>query len=173
MVYVRERIRARRKELGLSAEAVAELVGVSPATIYRYESADILNMGIDKIEPIAKALKTTPAYIMGWDLSFDYSLDMNEKIRMLRKKYNLTLEEVGNFVGVGKSTVRKWENGDIANMRRDKIAKLAKVLNTTPVYLMGWDSELSNDESDILNAYRFASEKGRHMAMGILISNQE
>lgn len=42
-------------------------------------------------------------------------------------------------MGVGKSTVRKWENGDIANMRRDKIAKLAIALHTTPAYLLGWE----------------------------------
>ncbi len=61
-----KRIKDRRKELGLNAETVAEKIGVSPATIYRYESADILNMGIDKVELIAEALYTTPAYLMGW-----------------------------------------------------------------------------------------------------------
>lgn len=66
-------------------------------------------------------------------------MEMNEKIHMLRKQLGLTLEDVGNLVGVGKSTVRKWENGDIANMRRDKIAKLAAALHTSPAYLMGWD----------------------------------
>lgn len=62
-----ERIKQRRKELGLSAEEVAEKMKVSAATVYRYESSDILNMGIDKLELIAKALKTTPAYLMGWE----------------------------------------------------------------------------------------------------------
>ena len=62
-----ERIKHRRKTLGLSAEEVAEKMGVSAATVYRYESSDILNMGIDKLELIAKALKTTPAAIMGWE----------------------------------------------------------------------------------------------------------
>ena len=66
---------------------------------------------------------------------------MNEKIKQLRSEKGLTLEEVGNFVGVGKSTVRKWENGMIENMRSDKIARLATVLGTTPAYLMGWDDE--------------------------------
>ena len=61
-----KRSKDRRKELGLSAEIVAEKIGVSPATIYRYESAEIMNMGIDKIELIAHALYTTPAYLMGW-----------------------------------------------------------------------------------------------------------
>ena len=65
--------------------------------------------------------------------------DMAKRIRELRLSQNLTLEEVANVVGVGKSTVRKWETGMIENMRRDKIASLAKALGTTPAYLMGWD----------------------------------
>ena len=68
-------------------------------------------------------------------------MNMNEKIKYLRKANGLTLEQVGNIVGVGKSTVRKWETGQIANMGRDKIAKLAVALNTTPAYLMGWTEE--------------------------------
>ena len=66
-VDIGERIKRRRKELGLSAEQVAERLGVSPATIYRYESNDIVNMRIDKLEPIAKVLRTTPAHLMGWE----------------------------------------------------------------------------------------------------------
>ena len=66
-------------------------------------------------------------------------MDMSEKIKNLRSERNLTLEQVGDFVGVGKSTVRKWEQGMIKNMRRDKISKLAQALQTTPAYLMGWD----------------------------------
>lgn len=64
---------------------------------------------------------------------------MADKIKQLRSQHNLTLEQVAQEVGVGKSTVRKWENGMIANMRRDKIAALAKALHTTPGYLMGWE----------------------------------
>lgn len=79
-------------------------------------------------------------------------MEMNEKIRMLRKQHGLTLEEVGNAVGVGKSTVRKWESGDIANMRRDKIAKLAEALHTTPAYLMGWDTQTTSEQNSDLPA---------------------
>ncbi len=66
-------------------------------------------------------------------------MEMGEKIYQLRMKNNMTLEELGKKVGVGKSTVRKWEKGMIANMRRDKIAKLATALNVSPAYLMGWE----------------------------------
>ena len=68
-------------------------------------------------------------------------MDTGSKIKDLRLSQGLTLEEVGNAVGVGKSTVRKWETGDIANMRRDKIAKLAAALHTTPAYIMGWSDD--------------------------------
>ena len=59
--------------------------------------------------------------------------DIGNKIYQRRKELGLTLEEVGNAVGVGKSTVRRWENGMIKNMGRDKIASLAKVLQMSPV----------------------------------------
>ena len=61
------RIKARRKQLGCSAERLAEMIGVSPATIYRYEKNEISNMGADKLRPIAEALGTTPGALMGWD----------------------------------------------------------------------------------------------------------
>ncbi len=72
-------------------------------------------------------------------------MDISERIKTLRKQRGLTLEAVGEHVGVGKSTVRKWENGDIKNMRRDKIALLAEALGVTPGYLMGWETEESGE----------------------------
>ena len=54
-------------------------------------------------------------------------------INQRRTELKLTLEQVGQAVGVGKSTVKKWEDGYISNMRRDKIALLAKVLKMNPV----------------------------------------
>ena len=64
---VGERMKLRRKELGMNAEAVAKILNVSPATIYRYESGDIEKMGVDKLAPLAKAINTTPEYLMGWE----------------------------------------------------------------------------------------------------------
>ena len=62
-----QRMKMRRKEIGLSAEKVAELLAVSPATIYRYENGDIDKVPGDRLAPIASALNTTPAYLMGWE----------------------------------------------------------------------------------------------------------
>lgn len=66
MKKIGKRIKDRRVELGLSAEDLAEVLGLSPSTIYRYESNGIMNMGIDKIQPIANALCTSASYLMGW-----------------------------------------------------------------------------------------------------------
>lgn len=71
---------------------------------------------------------------------------MAKRIKDLRQEKGLTLEQVADVVGVGKSTVRKWETGMIANMRRDKIADLAKALGTTPAYLMGWEEDDSKKD---------------------------
>ena len=84
--------------------------------------------------------------------------DMAQKIKDLRLSQNLTLEQVANEVGVGKSTVRKWETGMIANMRRDKIASLAKALHTTPAYLMGWIDE-PHREITLDNLFRIETKK--------------
>ena len=64
---IHDRIRLRRKEIGMSAETVAEKLGVSPATIYRYENKDIKKFPTEILKPLAKVLNTTPAYLMGWD----------------------------------------------------------------------------------------------------------
>lgn len=64
---VYERIKARRKEIGLSADDVADALGVSRATVYRYECADIEKLPTTIIEPLAKVLRCSPVYLMGWD----------------------------------------------------------------------------------------------------------
>ena len=67
---------------------------------------------------------------------------MDNRLYERRKELGLTLEDVGKIVGVTKSTVKKWESGYIENMRRDKIALLAKALNVSPLYIMGIDAEI-------------------------------
>lgn len=70
----------------------------------------------------------------------------NEVIKLRRKELGLTMREVANMVGVSEATVSRWESGDIRNMRRDKIAALARALDVSPAVLMDWeeyDAELA------------------------------
>jgi transcriptional regulator with XRE-family HTH domain len=64
---VGDRIRARWQELGLSVDEVATKLNINRATIYRYESNEIEKFSITVLEPLAEVLKTTPAYLIGWD----------------------------------------------------------------------------------------------------------
>ena len=61
------RIKTRRKELNISAEELGKRLGKDRSTIYRYEKGDIENLPLDILEPIARALSTTPQYLMGWE----------------------------------------------------------------------------------------------------------
>lgn len=61
-----QRIKARREELGISAEDLGQKIGKAKTTIYRYELGLIEKMPTSVLEAIAAALQTSPAYLMGW-----------------------------------------------------------------------------------------------------------
>ena len=61
-----QRIKQRREELGIGQTHLAERIGTSKQNLYKYENSIITNIPADKVEAIAKALYTTPAYLMGW-----------------------------------------------------------------------------------------------------------
>lgn len=110
-------------------------------------------------------------------------MNPGDHIRQLRLAKNMTLEELGGRVGVGKSTVRKWETGAIANMRRDKIAKLAEALDTTVSDIMGieedrplpsvYSDSLSPIELRLIADYRDASDEIREEAAAMLHRSAE
>ena len=62
-----ERLKRLRKEHGLSADELGEMIGKDRSTIYRYERGDIDSATIDVIPRLARALQTTPQHILGWD----------------------------------------------------------------------------------------------------------
>lgn len=72
-------------------------------------------------------------------------MEINERIKLKRLEKGFTLEELASKIDVGKSTIFKYENGDISNIPSDKIEKIAEALDTTPQYLMGWD-DMQEDE---------------------------
>lgn len=68
-------------------------------------------------------------------------MDFKDKIKINREKLGYTLEELSKLVGVSAPTIQRYESGEIKNVRRDKIAKLAEALKVSPSYLMGWEDE--------------------------------
>lgn len=71
---------------------------------------------------------------------------IGDRIKNMRKRKDLTLEELGKMVGVSKVTIFKYE-GDKINIPSDRIERLADVLGCTPGYLMGWETD--PNEADV------------------------
>ncbi|MGU8470256.1 helix-turn-helix domain-containing protein [Clostridium perfringens] len=87
-------------------------------------------------------------------------MEIKDLIREKRQELGLTYEQLGELVGVGKSTVRKWETGMIENMRRDNIIALSKALNISPAILMGWDFDEVKTTNTIFN---YSEEEQQHI----------
>ncbi len=93
------RINHRRNEIGLSVEQLAEVLGKNRATVYRYENGDIENLPISILEPIAKALRTTPAYLMGYEENLNNSADFITELL----KDNELLSHVRSLMSLNKN----------------------------------------------------------------------
>ena len=74
---------------------------------------------------------------------------LGEKVRTLRKKAGLTLEQFAEQIGASKSSVWELENKEKARPSADRINEVAKVLGVTPEFLMNDDvAEPSIDVAD-------------------------
>ena len=77
--------------------------------------------------------------------------DIKEIIKNRRIELGLTLKEVATAVGVSEGTVSRWESGNITNMKRNKIAALAKTLQIPPTTIMGWEDDTQKHQEYYLN----------------------
>jgi transcriptional regulator with XRE-family HTH domain len=96
-----QRIKQRRKELKISADELGKRLGKDRSTIYRYEKGDIENLPLDILEPIAKALSTTPQFLMGWNEEQKQSAD--SELSLKKQKFIKLVE------GMTDSQIEKLE----------------------------------------------------------------
>lgn len=102
---VGDRIKEQRELNRISQVELAEKMGVSKQTLYKYENNIVTNIPSDKIQIIAKILGISPSYLMGWedDLSDDNAesvpdimsnkdmLDIIKKLMSLNKEHQQTI----------------------------------------------------------------------------------
>lgn len=74
-------------------------------------------------------------------------MNIGKKLKDRRKELDLTMLQVAKKTGVSEATISRWESGDIANMRRDKIVSLAKALQVSPSFIM--DADVSHEVSHL------------------------
>ncbi len=85
-----DRMQERRKELGISADTLAEYLGVSRSTIFRYENGDIEKVPANLLSDIAKFLKTSEAFLMGWE-----DKEQSEEVIPKIMQYYNNLNDIG------------------------------------------------------------------------------
>lgn len=124
-----DRIKQRRSELNLTVDELAEKTGKSRATIYRYENGDIENMPTPVLEPLAKALETTPADLMGWIDVANENKPTKEELYLFKKN--------------------SYENLVVIEMKKMNQKGRAKLLDTAremvcnPLYNPEYETELN------------------------------
>ena len=72
-------------------------------------------------------------------------MTIGERIKNLRTQCNMTLEEVAAYIGTGRSTVYRYETGEVTNIPSDKIEAIARLFSVSPAYLMGWTDDSSQE----------------------------
>lgn len=65
-------------------------------------------------------------------------MEIKDILKSRRVELRLTQDDIANKIGVSKATVSRWESGNISNMRRDRIAKLAEILQISPAVIIGF-----------------------------------
>ena len=153
-----ELISTRRKELRLTLEEVAHIVGVSKSTVKKWESGFIANMRRDKIPLIAKALQISPSALIEEDGNLDAILkggeEFGERLKRIRNDRNITLDDLAKAIGASSQTVRKYEQGNVSNLRLERILDIADALNILPQELFTNNrAELEHVYKEALNNY--------------------
>lgn len=98
-------------------------------------------------------------------------MTIGELIHSQRKKLDLTLEDVGQYCNVPRSTVSRWERGEIQKIKRDKVEKLCVLLNIDPVLFFRPAEILTKEEYDLLDAFRNADKRAKEDAMKMLLEH--
>lgn len=115
-------------------------------------------------------------------------MDIGQNIKNRRRELDMTLEEVAKQVGVSRQTMSRYETGVIGNIPSDKIELLAKVLRTTPAYIMGWEasskdgkkesnvtslpSSLSEDALQVAQDYSALDKPGQRVVKVVIADQQ-
>ena len=67
-------------------------------------------------------------------------MSIGQRMKQRRKALHMTADELGRRLGKDRSTIYRYENGEIENMPLDILEPIAAALQTTPQFLMGWNT---------------------------------
>ena len=97
-------------------------------------------------------------------------LELFKRIKSRREELGMSQDELAKKIGYrSRSSVNKIEKGE-NDIPQSKIVAFAAALNTTPEYLMGWDSEesFSAEEFELINGYRKLSDSSKQIITAMI-----
>lgn len=186
-----ERIKKRRKDLGMSQEELAKKLGYKSRSSINKIELGYNDIPQSKLEAFAAALSVSPEYLLGWvDDTFTTSLNnilnsdglnIGSKIKRRREELGLSVDELAEKLGKNRATIYRYESKSIENMPITILLPLVKVLNVSIEYLLGYvdsgltsnpniipcsenDTEgdcLNDKEKDLINLYRKFNDEGQ------------
>ena len=118
---VGSRIKDVREHFGMSQVALADKIGVSKQTLYKYENDIITNVPSDKIEAISIVLNTSPQYLMGWDtppaaskpsFTSDKQKELNRIFESLDEESQKALLKYGRYLELESDGLVSDQSGD-------------------------------------------------------------
>lgn len=138
-----KKIKELRNNLNMSVDELAEKLGKNRATIYRYEKGDIGNLPLDVLEPLAKSLKTTPAYLMGWEDKNDKDeITIGKLLKQMRTQRNMTINEYAKEIGINPVVLSKYESGE-KNIPLDVVNAISEYYRLLTRSYMDKDSDVT------------------------------
>lgn len=85
-----------------------------------------------------------------------------DKLKEARIEKGLTLQQLGKLIGVSHATLSKYESGDIENIPPNRIEDLARVLEISPSYLMGWEDSFTKERNVVKKLVEHTRKKHIH-----------
>ena len=93
-------------------------------------------------------------------------MTMGKRIHDLRVQHNMSMDELGKYLGVGKTAIFKYEKGQVENLPRSTIEKMAILFGVTPSYLMCFDEWEENEQmlsDEVILIERIQAKWGKEM----------
>lgn len=162
------KIYTARKAKGLTLQDVASALGVSKATVGKYETNIIKDFEFDKVHAICNLLGISPNILFGWDAEetgnpekkcsesgmnqqcqLDVDQMMNDgsgtgsKLKSLREQTGLSLDKVQRLTGIDSSTLNRYENEVTSKIPLDVFTVLCRFYDVTPNEILEFDERPS------------------------------
>lgn len=133
---------------GLNKSTLSKACDIPYTTIDGWYKKGYEGLKLTTLRKLSKYFGTSLDYWVSDvdSLDKDVAICIGDKIRARREELGLTLEEVGDYIGVNKATVQRYESGNM-DIKRHVAIRLAEILHVTPSYIMGWD-ELPPSDTD-------------------------